>query len=253
MDPELFAKLQDLGLTPDQCDAVVRLIGEKSGVHPDNPATMAANPPKKTSDNAHPDADADPLAGMKAFACDPDVPAYAQAMMAALSAFAADCNKRMGAVEAAVGDMQKVKRDVQAAAAFGLDYQKRTAADHRAMVTRDVDCAIAEGRVEARDRDDKILVGIAKSTTRTFSAGHPHEGKTEYEAWRDEMFARPPSPLFRDQLDGLEAGNPLDDPFVRRAARHLPKLRAPVVEQLDDNFVRRAARHIPKLREVLPE
>lgn len=216
MTPEQKAALAaaPFNWTPDQIAAAESAMAA-------DPSKLAAVPPKPA--DTPPPPVPDPMAAMSAkFAADPSTPPYAKDIMSALSAFAADCTKRFGAMEGAVGDMQKDKPAMQAAAAFASQYQTRIAADHRSSVERDVDLAISQGRLEPRDRADKVTAGLAKNNTTTFSAGTANAGKTEYAVWRDDLLSRTPSPFFRDLVDdSAGTGNALDDRFVKEALAHM--------------------------------
>jgi hypothetical protein len=158
---------------------------------------------------------------------DPAAPQYAKDMMSAFAAFAASCNKRFSASEAAI---QKTEGDAKMAASFSADYKARIEADHKAEVARIVDQAILDGRMERRDRDDKIAAGLSKNNATTFAAGTANAGKTEFAVWRDELTNRKPSKFFRDDVTQVTPDNPTapgDDPFVKAALATLPGGRAP--------------------------
>ncbi|MDB5306205.1 MAG: hypothetical protein JWO38_407 [Gemmataceae bacterium] len=151
------------------------------------------------------------MSGWKHFADDPDTPAFAQSMMSAFAECVGKLTKRIGALEASEGSRQKTD-----SASFGD------------RVSAAVDAAILRGAITRRQRDTYLTAGLAKDRVRTFSAG-PHAGKTAARVWLEQLNALPPNPLFREELDSPDPGDPLTDPWVLRAARHIPQMR-PVLD-----------------------
>lgn len=215
MSEEQKAALAAKGFTPEQIADIEASMAPK----------MAAVPPP--ADPKPPAAMADdPMAGLQKFADDPAMPepmkGFAKAFAATFSKFAADCNKRFSSAEAAVGEMQKDKPEMKAAAAFASEYKSRITADHKKRVETVVDEAILAGKVEARDRDIHISHGEKQLDTQVFAAGHASAGKTHFAAWRDELLARKPSRMFSAAIEEPSPGDPTSDPFVTAAMRTLP-------------------------------
>jgi hypothetical protein len=204
---------------------------KKMAAVPPNPAPAPAPPPEpapgpKMTDP--PKDGEDPIAAMSAkMSADPAAPQYAKDMMSAFAAFAASCNKRFSATEAAV---QKTEGDAKMAASFSAEYKARIEADHKKRVEAVVDQAVLDGRIERRDRDMHVAHGEKQSDTVTFAAGTAHAGKTAFAVWADDIRARKPSKFFRDDVTQTTPDNPTapgDDPFVRAALATLPGNRAP--------------------------
>ena len=191
MNPdELIAALK--GLPIDQLKQVLTACGVQMSAPGVPDAAGAPQPPAAAP--AVPD-NGDPLSK---FASDPNVPDWGKEMMSAFSSM----TKRFGAAEAAVADTTKKADEMSA---FSASYQKRQVEDHKATVTRDVIKAVGEGRLEYRDKDDKIAAGLTKSNAMTFSAGDD-KGKTHYESWRDELLSRPANASFSQS-----SNEPADD------------------------------------------
>jgi hypothetical protein len=73
-------------------------------------------------------------------------------------------------------------------ATFANEYATRQAEAHKRAVTAKVDQAIRDGRLLPCDRARFIRDGVTQSTSATFAKGDP---RTEFEAWSDELDARP--------------------------------------------------------------
>jgi hypothetical protein len=139
------------------------------------------------------------------------------ALAAKFSLFMDDCTKRMGAMEQAVSDIQKLKPDVQAAAKFSQDYGKLREDAKRKLVTDAVDRAVKDGKLMPADREDKIVAGMGKDNATQFSDG-ANKGKTALEVWVQELEARKASFMFSETIndtgrnaDGTKPKPPLSD------------------------------------------
>jgi hypothetical protein len=154
----------------------------------------------------------DYMSACKRFSEDPKTSPENKALFGALMGMHAHLTKRMGANEAAVAGIQKA------------DQQEKTAS-FSAAVTSAVDAAILRGAIARNQRDTYLTAGMAKDRSRTFSAG-PHAGKTPSQVWLNELNALPANPLFGEAVDSPEPGDPLTDPWVLKAARHIPQMRS---------------------------
>lgn len=210
---QIVQQLQALGVDATQPpfaglsdDALEQILTALQGGA--DPAEMSDDQESFSDDSADPAEQM--MSAWKTYADDPATPAFAQTMMAAFADCVGGLTKRVGALEAAESGRQKT-----AAASFG----DRVAAA--------VDSAILRGAITRRQRDTYLTAGLAKDRVRVFGAG-PERGKTAAQAWLDDLNALPPGPMFREEIGAPEAGDPLADPFVLRAARHIPKLRETV-------------------------
>ena len=147
------------------------------------------------------------MSAWKTYADDPQTPPFAHAMMTAFADSLGGLTKRLGALEAAESSRQKAM-----SASFGD------------RVISAVDAAILRGAISRRQRDTYITAGLAKNRIRMFASG-PQRGKTPAQLWLDDLNAMPPGPLFREEIESPTPSDPLTDPFIIRAARHIPKLR----------------------------
>jgi hypothetical protein len=154
-----------------------------------------------------------------------DKPEDKEGFATKFSAFMDDCTKRMGAMEQAVGDMQKLKPDLQAAAKFSQDYTAIVANQKRDTITLAVDAAVREGKLLPADREDKIAAGMTKDNATKFSAG-ADAGKTPLEVWLAELAGRAPSFMFSETIDdsGKDAeGNAVLSPAARKMLENTPE------------------------------
>lgn len=117
--------------------------------------------------------------------------------------------QRMGAVEQAVSDQQKAVSGQLSTMSAVTDRMK---AEHKADVEAAVDQAIRDMKIMPADKARFVKEGLACNTASTFSDG-PHKGKTEYQAWKADLAARPRSlfaaPVIPDAVgDGKRNGLP---------------------------------------------
>jgi hypothetical protein len=137
---------------------------------------------------------------------EPKPDADKDSMAAKFAQFMDECTKRMGAMETAVGDMQKLKPDVQAAAKFSQDYTESRRQQKLARVTEAVAAAVAAGKLAPDDREDKIAAGMTRDDVSKFSSGD-HNGKTPLEVWLANLQGREASFMFSEMInDNANAG-----------------------------------------------
>lgn len=206
---DLIAALK--GMAPDQLKQVLTQAGLQMSDPPAAPG--APVPPAAMSDD-------DPFA---TYAADPAVPNWGKAMMSAFSKFSTDCMKRFGAAEAAIND---VKPKAEMSAAFSTEYKATREKDRKDRVTRDVEQAILDGKLPFKDKQTFIDSGLLKENAVQFSDGS-NKGKTAYEVWRDELFAREPNVMFSETVVDPAGTDPTQSRFLQEASRYLPGLREP--------------------------
>jgi hypothetical protein len=197
------------GLSPDALQQILdALQSQAASTDPHDGAGAAGQAPPNPGNP--PDPTSQLMSAWKTFEDDPETPEFAQAMMTAFADCVGGLTKRVGALEAAESGRQK-----KDSASFGD------------RVVAAVDAAILRGALTRRQRDTYLTAGMAKDRLRVFSSG-PSRGKTAAQAWLDDLNALPPGPMFREEIDSPIPGDPLADPFVLRAARHIPQLREKV-------------------------
>jgi hypothetical protein len=213
---DLIAALKSLPV--EQLKAVLSGAGVQMSA-PGTPDAPGGNPPP-----AAPAAPAmsDPNDPFGSYMADDSTPPYAKAIMSAFSKFSVDCSKRFGDAEAAIND---IKPKAEMSAKMSAAYTAQREADRKDRVTRDVQKAIGEGRLEPRDRDDKIAAGLTKSDALTFSDGGS-KGKTHYDAWRDELLSRKVTYFFSEVVEEGDP-DPAKDPFIQKALGQMAGFREP--------------------------
>jgi hypothetical protein len=116
--------------------------------------------------------------------------------------FAADCEKRFGAMEQSVQGLQGMKQEVQQAAKFGKEYEDIRRDQQRHSVEEVVREALRTGRIAKIDADLHMTDGLNQDRSQKFSADKGQDaGLTAFEVWRRNLMARPVSELFASQID----------------------------------------------------
>lgn len=203
------------GMSPEQVKQVLLNAGLQMSDPPAAPAEPGAPQPSAVPPAPGAMSDDDPFA---TYAADPATPDYAKALMSAFSKFSSDCTKRFGACESAIGDM---KPKAEMSAAFTKEYQATREKDRKDRVTKDVEQAILDGKLPFKDKQTFIESGLTKENTVQFSDGS-NKGKTAYEVWKDELFAREPNVMFSETVhDVPDNADPMSDPWVKKAAQYL--------------------------------
>jgi len=111
---------------------------------------------------------------------------------------------------------------MRAAVAFSKDYLEDKKAQHKARCEREVDLAIADGKVIPADRAVFVNHLIGQDATRKFSATESKDnaGKTPFEVEVAALHARPKSHFFSQLVtDPLGPVDPTKDPFIQSAMK----------------------------------
>jgi hypothetical protein len=143
------------------------------------------------------------------------------------TAFQTAVTQRMGAMESAIGDVQKLKPELQAAAKFSQSYEQIQKDQKTKIVTDAVEKAVDELRIQPVDKADFIAIGLAKNAATVFAAGTANAGQTELQVWLASLETRPRSRFSREEIsDAIGDGDETITAADRRTMERTPKGRA---------------------------